>query len=154
MQTKQRKMADIFDFLHIGMLRKVLYHCENLGRQRDFAIFWHFHSWIESFFNSIEFLCIDKVNCVEARLNSVVKMSKIYKIMLSADVFATKQNLGKVTFNCIELVLIKNTWIADLCQAELVITDSSWRNDSSGTIVKSLRIPSKSACCTLKPFTP
>ena len=81
--------------VHSGMFPEVLFRCENVGRQRDFEIFWHLHQWIESFFNSIEFLCLSKVKWIEKGLNSLVKMSKFREITLSADVFATKQNLRK-----------------------------------------------------------
>ncbi len=58
-------------------------------------IFYIFTNELSLFFNSIEYLCLNKVNWVEKRLNSSVKMSKIYKITLSVDVFTMKQNLGK-----------------------------------------------------------
>ena len=77
------------------MFSKVLFRCENVGRQRDFANFWHFYQWIESFFNSVEFLCLNKVNWMEKRLNSCEKMSKIGQIMLSADIFTRKLNVGR-----------------------------------------------------------
>ena len=81
-----------FSQMHSGMFRKVLFPSENVDRQRDFT---HFYQWIESFFNPIEFLGLNKVNWVEKSPNSCKKMSKICKITLSADVFTTKQNLGK-----------------------------------------------------------
>ena len=81
--------------LHSGMFCKVLFHCENVGRQDDLANFWHFFTWIQAFFNPIEFLGLKKVNWVEKRLKSCEKMSKLSKIILSADVFLTKQNHGK-----------------------------------------------------------
>ena len=68
---------------------------KNVGRQRDFANFWHFLTWIQFFLKPIELLDLNKVNWVEERLNSCEKMSKICKITLSAFVFTTKQNLGK-----------------------------------------------------------
>ena len=68
-----------------------------------FSIFWHFHQWIESFFNSIEFLCLNKVNWIKKRPNSWVKMSKICEITLSANVFTTKQKLRKhSTVSCLK----------------------------------------------------
>ena len=81
------------------MFYKVLFRCENVGRQRDYANIWHFHQWIEPIFNSIEFLCLNKVNWVEKRLNSLVKMSKICKITLSADVFHSETK-PQETFHC------------------------------------------------------
>ena len=48
--------------------------------------------------NSVFFqanLGLNKVNWVEKRLKSCEKMSKIGKIIVSADVFTTKQNLEK-----------------------------------------------------------
>ena len=77
------------------MFRKVLFRCENIGREDDFTHFWHFLTWIRSFLKPIEFLGPNKVNLVEKRLKSCEKMSKICKIILTADVFTTKQNLGK-----------------------------------------------------------
>ena len=48
----------------------------------------------------------------EKRLNSCEKMSKICKIILSADVFTSKQNLGKHStvhfFSCIHFFLVAN----------------------------------------------
>ena len=32
--------------MHSGMFPKVLFRCENVGRQDDFANFWHFLTWI------------------------------------------------------------------------------------------------------------
>ena len=66
---------------------------QNLGRQDDFANFWHFLTWIQSFFKPIAFLGLNKVHSVEKRLNSCEKMSS--KIISSADVFTINQNLGK-----------------------------------------------------------
>ena len=43
----------------------------------------------------MEFLGLNKVNWVEKRLHSCEKMSKNWEIILSADVFPAKQNLGK-----------------------------------------------------------
>ena len=77
------------------MFSKVVFCCENVGRQRDCANFWHFLTWNQPFFKLIEFLGLNKVNWVEKGLISCEKMSKICKITLSADVFTTKQNLGK-----------------------------------------------------------
>ena len=77
------------------MFPDVLFCCENVGRQLEFANFWHFHQWIESFFNWIEFLGLNKVNWIEKRLNSLRKMSKICKITLLVDVFTMTQNLGR-----------------------------------------------------------
>ena len=81
--------------MHSGLLREVLFRWENIGRQDDLANFWHFLTWIQSFFNAIEFLGLNKVNWVEKRLKSCEKKSKICQIILSGDVFTTKQNLGK-----------------------------------------------------------
>ena len=50
---------------HSGMFCKVLFRFENDGRQRNFANFWHFLTWIQSFFKPIEFLGLNKVNWVE-----------------------------------------------------------------------------------------
>ena len=61
--------------IHCGMFSKVLFRCENIGRLNDSANFWHFLTWIQSFFKPI---------C---------------KIILSADIFTTKQNLGE-TIHC------------------------------------------------------
>ena len=77
------------------MFSKVLYRCENVGRQRDFASFRHFLTLIESFFNSIEFQCLNKVNWIEKRLNSLEKMSKTGKITLSTDVLFRCENVGR-----------------------------------------------------------
>ena len=68
----------------ITLSADVLLPFKNVCRQRDLANFWHFHTWIESFFNSNEFLCLYKVNWVEKRLNSWLKMLKICQITLSA----------------------------------------------------------------------
>ena len=68
---------------------------QNVVRHCDFINFLHFHQWIESFFNPINFTKAWKLNWVEKRLNSLVKMSKICEITLSADVLTTKQNLEK-----------------------------------------------------------
>ena len=57
-----------------------------------FAIFSHEFS---RFSNPIEFLGLSKVNWVEKRLKSDLKMSKICEIILSTDIFTTKQNLRK-----------------------------------------------------------
>ena len=78
--------------VYSGMFSKVFFRGENVGRHCDFANFWHLHRWIESFFNSIDFI---KAKKVDKRLNSSVKMSKICKFTLSADIFTTKTNLGK-----------------------------------------------------------
>ena len=80
---------------HSGMFPEVLFRCENIDRQRDFAYFWHFLTWIQSFLKPIEFLGLRKVNWVEKRLQSCEKMSKICEIILSADVFTRKQNHEK-----------------------------------------------------------
>ena len=48
---------------------EVLFRCKNVGRQRDFTNYWHFHQWIESFFNSIDFIKAQTLNWVEKRLN-------------------------------------------------------------------------------------
>ena len=97
-QKSWKKVLNLTKFsslLHSGMFPKVLYRCENIGRQDESGNFWHFLKWIQSFFKPIEFLGLNKVNWVEKRLNSYEKMSKISKIILSADVFTTKQNLDK-----------------------------------------------------------
>ena len=49
---------------HSEMFSKVLFRCENVGRQRDLGNFWHFLTWFQSFFNPIEFLGLKKVNWV------------------------------------------------------------------------------------------
>ena len=41
--------------LHSGMFPEILCRCENVGRQSDFANFWPFLTWIQSFFKPIEF---------------------------------------------------------------------------------------------------
>ena len=48
-----------------------------------------------SLFNSIDSLCLNKVNWIEKRLNSWKKMSQICEITLSADVFTTNLSLEK-----------------------------------------------------------
>ena len=80
------------------MFRKVLFNCENIGRLDDFANFWLFLTWIQSFFKINEFLGLNKVNWVEKRLNSCEKMSKNCEIILSADIFTSKQNLGRQNY--------------------------------------------------------
>ena len=36
-------ISNLFQNAHSGMFSKVLFRCENNGRQRDLANFWHFH---------------------------------------------------------------------------------------------------------------
>ena len=83
----------------ITLSADVLFGLKNVGRQHDFMKFWLFHTWIESFFNPIDFLCLKKQAIksmgVEKRLNSLVKMSKICQITLSAYVLFSCKNVGR-----------------------------------------------------------
>ena len=69
---------------------------KNVGRQDDLANFWHFITWFQLFIKPIEFLGLNKVNWVVKSLKSCEKMSKNCEITLSADVFTTIENLGKL----------------------------------------------------------
>ena len=85
----KKKQSTVECFLRFGFV------VQNIGRQCDLANFWPFHTWIESFFNSVDLIKPYKLNWVDKRLNSSVKMWKICQITLSADVFTTKHNLRK-----------------------------------------------------------
>ena len=103
--------------VHGGMFLEVLFRSENVGRQRDFANFWHFLTWIQSFFKPIEFLGLNNVNWFEKRLKSCEKMSKICQITLSADVFTAKQNLRKHSIvQWLDLLLPFVNWGQVMCE--------------------------------------
>ena len=72
---------------------------KNIGRQDDFANFWHFLTWFQSFLQPNWLYLGLKTQLGWRRLNSCEKMSKICQIILSADVFHNETKPCK-TFHC------------------------------------------------------
>ena len=108
-----RALALIFTCLLLG---KMLYGtvecfpiflclCENVGRQDDFANFWHFHQWIESFFNSIEFLCLNKVNWVRKKTQFIGENVKNLQNHVVGRRFHNETK-PQETFHCVLILLL------------------------------------------------